>query len=341
MKKLSKNTEHSMIVRIITGLVLGLVLGPAGIFGGWYLLAVSFVLVFFAAYEILALPGKKHYSKFIWVWTYVWMYAMIYWIFFKDDNIRNELFAGNFFSLNQIHISIFSLIIYLIGLFCFSFLYETFRLDDVFYLFTMVFLVSLGFYSIMYLRYYPTAFLDKTDPVDITLTYNWSISSSMLLWFCLFGVWCSDIGAYFVGVLFGKHPMNPRVSPHKTWEGFFGGVALSMIFTLSFSAISWYCFKTPLIKTGGEAPLDGLSFESQSGWGWGYILLLSIIIPIMDNIGGFIFSAVKRHFNVKDWGFILPGHGGIIDRFDSIFVTCSVVAILISFITNGWTFLQH
>lgn len=59
MKKLSKNTEHSMIVRIITGLVLGLVLGPVGIFGGWYLLAVSFVLVFFAAYEILALPGKS------------------------------------------------------------------------------------------------------------------------------------------------------------------------------------------------------------------------------------------------------------------------------------------
>lgn len=336
MKQLSKKTGHSMIVRIITGLVLGLVLGPAGLFGGWYLLAVSLLLVFFATYEILALPGKNRYGIFIWIWTYVWMYALVYWEFFKNDKITSDLFSGNFFSLSEIYISLFSIVIYLIGLFCFSFVSEAFRMDDVFYLFTMVVVVSLGFYCILYLRYYPTAYLDKDNPADVTLGSNWNISSSALLWFVLFGVWCSDIGAYFVGVLFGKHPMNPRVSPNKTWEGFFGGVAFSLIFTLSFSSILWYCYEIPLI--GAATSNYSLSFVSQNGYGWGYILALALIIPIMDNIGGFIFSAVKRHFNAKDWGFIFPGHGGVMDRFDSIFITSAVVAIFISFITNGWSF---
>lgn len=341
MNEISKKTEKSMLTRTITAIVLVVVLGPAVTFGGWYMLVASLLMVFFATYEILALPGKNHYSKFVWIWTYIAMYSIVYWPFLKSTATRTELLQGNFFSLYEIFISVSAIVIYLIGLFCFSFMQEAFRMDDIFYLFTMVVLVALGFYSILFIRYYPTAFLEKNRPSDVTLGSNWNLGSSLFFWYTFSGVAMSDIGAYFTGVLFGKHPMNPRVSPHKTWEGFAGGFVASLILTISIACIFQFCFGIPLIGSTAEGgdPNEGLSFYSQNGYGWCYILLLSFAIPILDNVGGFIFSSIKRHFGVKDWGFILPGHGGIIDRLDSTFVTSTVVAILITFITNGWQFI--
>lgn len=334
MKKLSKSTEHNMLIRILTSVGLIATVGPAMAFGGWYFIVLMLFLVFFATYEILALPGKNHFNPFIWIWTYIGMYSLVFWSLIKDTETMGQLLKGNFFTMDEMFVSIFAVVIYILGLFCFSFFSEAFRLEDLFYLFTMVFVISLGFNSMLYLRYRPTSFLNMNNPNDVSFGTNWNISSCLLLVITVLGVCASDVGAYFIGVVFGKHPMNPRISPHKTWEGFFGGFFASMIVTLSIALIAQFACNVPLIGT----MKDGLSFTSQNGWGSAYIVLISILIPIIDNIGGFVFSAVKRHFNVKDWGFILPGHGGIIDRFDAILITSIVIAILVSFITNGWTF---
>lgn len=344
MIHLSKNTEHNMWVRILTGIGLIATVGPAITFGGWYLLVLVAFLVFFATYEILSLPGKKHYTPFVWVWTYIGMYSLVFWALFKDRETTAKLFSGNFFTMNAMYISIFAVVIYILGLFCFSFFSESFRLEDLFYLFTMVFVVSLGFNSMLFLRYFPTSYFDADHniPSEISFGSNWNISSCLLLVVTVLGVCASDVGAYFVGVLFGKHPMNPRISPHKTWEGFFGGLVFSILATLSIASLAQFVGNVPLIGTAVTDPTDTntnvLSFTSQNGLGSFYIVVIALLIPIVDNIGGFVFSAVKRHFSVKDWGFILPGHGGIIDRFDSILITSMVIAILVSFITNDWTF---
>lgn len=340
MERLTKKAEHDMTVRVFTGIGLVLTLGPAFVLGGWYLIAASLLLVGAATHELLSAPGKKRYTPFIWGWTYLGMYSLVYWSFLKEDGIRTHLFQGNFFSVDQMYVSVFAIVIYLVGLFCFSYFNASFRLEDIFYLFTMVFIVSLGFYSILYLRFLPTAFLNASNPADVSFRSNWNVASSLLLLFVVLGVCASDVGAYFFGVFFGKHLMNPRVSPHKTWEGFAGGTITSIAATLSIASLAEFGFGYPLISSMEAAPRDGLSFVSQGGLGAFYIVLLSLLIPVMDNIGGFIFSAVKRHFSVKDWGFVLPGHGGIIDRFDSTFVTGAIAAILVSFITNGWRFLN-
>lgn len=111
-----------------------------------------------------------------------------------------------------------------------------------------------------------------------------------------FLVWSADIGAYFAGKFWGKHKMMPRVSPGKTWEGFAGGLLLSMLLASILS--SW---------------LPNLTVTE-----W-FIMLLSVVLLNIYAVTGDLFeSMIKRYCQVKDSGKMLPGHGGILDRIDSL-----------------------
>ncbi|KRM08333.1 MAG: phosphatidate cytidylyltransferase [Liquorilactobacillus ghanensis] len=114
------------------------------------------------------------------------------------------------------------------------------------------------------------------------------------LFFLLFIVWTTDSGAYMIGRKFGKHKLSPHISPNKTWEGSIGGTVAALIVGLVFNYF-W--------------PQAGNWIESC-----GIIILLSII----GQAGDLVESALKRFYGVKDSGRILPGHGGILDRFDSL-----------------------
>lgn len=103
----------------------------------------------------------------------------------------------------------------------------------------------------------------------------------------------SDIGAYAVGSAFGRHKLAPRVSPGKTWEGAAGGLAVAAVVVVAL-----------------VAPMPGLSV--------GAALLLGLMIVLAATLGDLTESLVKRDLGVKDLGRVLPGHGGIMDRVDSI-----------------------
>lgn len=125
---------------------------------------------------------------------------------------------------------------------------------------------------------------------DIQLYYH----SENVLGF-LFLIWANDTGAYLTGRQFGKHKLFERVSPKKTWEGFAGGVLICL--GVAF-AISHY-------------------FDALSLTDW---LVLSLIVAVFGNIGDLVESRFKRSIDVKDSGKILPGHGGILDRFDGVLI---------------------
>lgn len=112
--------------------------------------------------------------------------------------------------------------------------------------------------------------------------------------YCLLVVWTTDSGAYFVGRKFGKNKLWPEISPKKTIEGFVGGIVIAVIFAIGLQYIQ------PIMS----------SFVS--------LILITIVASIMGQMGDLVESAIKRHYNVKDSGNILPGHGGILDRFDSL-----------------------
>jgi phosphatidate cytidylyltransferase len=119
----------------------------------------------------------------------------------------------------------------------------------------------------------------------------------------------SDIGGYATGVLFGKHPMAPRISPKKSWEGFAGSITLQVI-------LGAVLFVTLL----------------ESDWWKGAIV--GAIMTVSATLGDFIESAIKRDLGLKDMSNLLPGHGGLMDRLDSI-IPNTVVAYTLFAITLG------
>ena len=111
-------------------------------------------------------------------------------------------------------------------------------------------------------------------------------------------LWVSDTGAYCCGSLLGKHKLFPRVSPGKSWEGSIGGG----IFVLIAAALVWYL-------TGGNGEGSVLSLPAWLG--------LGLVVVVFGTWGDLVESLFKRHLGIKDSGNILPGHGGMLDRFAS------------------------
>ena len=128
---------------------------------------------------------------------------------------------------------------------------------------------------------------------------NSSFSLEVFMLFVL--IWSSDTFAYLTGKFFGKHKMAPRISPKKTWEGFAGGVVLTLI--LGFF-------------------VEKYMPELRGNW-----MIVGLLVSIFAPLGDLVESQLKRNFAVKDSGSILPGHGGILDRLDS-FIICAPVVYL-------------
>lgn len=129
----------------------------------------------------------------------------------------------------------------------------------------------------------------------------------MLVLFLLILIWAADIGAYFAGKSFGKNKLCPRVSPGKTREGVYGGVALSQVAALSYVYI---VIQTPSLS-------DFLIF-----------CFLALVVSIVSVLGDLFESVLKRIAEVKDSGNILPGHGGLLDRIDSLTSSAPIFFLL-------------
>lgn len=126
------------------------------------------------------------------------------------------------------------------------------------------------------------------------------ISSPGLLLALFIMIWCNDTGAFLSGISLGKHKLWERISPKKTWEGFIGG----MIFCTASAVACAYLFDGP-IAFKHPMPL------------WN-IITLGITVSIVATWGDLVESLLKRSANIKDSGNIIPGHGGVLDRIDSL-----------------------
>lgn len=147
----------------------------------------------------------------------------------------------------------------------------------------------------------------ETSAIDNIFNQVGKINGKYLIWFLMMATWGSDIFAYLIGRHFGKHKFS-KVSPNKTIEGCTAGVVAAVILSLIYT----YCLNT------------FTSFELS------YITMgiIGAISCVIGQIGDFAASSIKRHFDVKDFSDLFPGHGGVIDRIDSVIFAAPFAFIL-------------
>jgi len=122
------------------------------------------------------------------------------------------------------------------------------------------------------------------------------------------GAWVCDTFAYFVGKFFGKHKLIPEISPKKTVEGSIGGIVFTVISFVIFGLI---------VNLGFDAHMSYLK-----------LCIFAVVLSIISQFGDLIASAIKRQYNIKDYGNLFPGHGGILDRFDGVLLTAPTLFVL-------------
>lgn len=130
-------------------------------------------------------------------------------------------------------------------------------------------------------------------------TFSNDYSFQIILGFFIM-LWINDTGAYLAGKFFGKHKLFERISPKKTWEGSFGGGILTI----------------------ATAYVLSIYFTNLNLTNW---MIIAVLVAIFGGLGDLVESMLKRSLNIKDSGSILPGHGGILDRFDGLLISVPII----------------
>jgi len=168
-----------------------------------------------------------------------------------------------------------------------------------------------------------------TSTVLISLSMNTLIYTMInnkehgvfILIISLCGAWVADTGAYFTGTFIGKHKLCPNISPKKTVEGLIGGIITNVLFLVLFG----YLYKV-------VCHYNGIAVEMN------YLLLgiLGIFCAFLGLLGDLSASLLKRQCHIKDYGNIMPGHGGVLDRFDSVLFVLPFMSV----VTNYFNIIQ-
>ena len=136
-------------------------------------------------------------------------------------------------------------------------------------------------------------------------------NGKILIWYVFFSAWATDVFAYFTGKYFGKHKFS-EISPKKTIEGCIGGTLGAVIIILIYT----YCIN------------KFLNFE----YSYIYVSIVTIILSAISQVGDFAASTIKRYVNIKDYSELIPGHGGMLDRIDSLLFIAPFAYALFTFI---------
>ncbi|MFH1461475.1 MAG: phosphatidate cytidylyltransferase [bacterium] len=162
-------------------------------------------------------------------------------------------------------------------------------------------------------KYWLISFIYPILPISTLIYLNLTFRSKdfLLPLYPFFVSWTADTGAYILGKLIGKHKICPTISPGKSWQGLFGGFISVTIFNILY---------LPGIKT------FPFTIYLQSFFP---ILLFSFLITIIAFLGDIFISFLKRKIGLKDTGNLLPGHGGLLDRFDSVLFVSTLLMLII------------
>ena len=256
--------------RIITAVIAAAIFLPIVIFGGWPFIAMVYLIASVALYEALKMKQLNLFS------VPGILSLLLLWIFLIPSQYSGFLNEIDYTKLELFFLGVLLFLTYTV------ITKNRFTFEDVAFSIMSTLYVGLGFYFFIETR-------------EASLIY---------VFYSLFIIWATDSGAYFIGRAIGKHKLWPEISPNKTTEGFFGGVASALVVALLFSIF-------------GDMDVSAI-----------ILLAATAFLSVFGQIGDLVESALKRHYNVKDSGNILPGHGGMLDRFDSLLFVWPLIHLI-------------
>jgi phosphatidate cytidylyltransferase len=279
----------AILIRTISGIALAAIAVVTVWYSG-YLLAATLFLTSLAAYRELTLACRLNRVV-------------------KEN--KSSLFVSNRTSLLQA-------IGYLAIFFYYVVLSVSGEVALLFAVLLLAFVVFMAVYVMTYPKYHAQQIMEAYfcllyAPVmlsSIYLTREMAEGSGFyFVWLIFIGSWVCDTCAYFFGTVFGKHKLAPELSPKKSIEGALGGIAGAV----AAGALYGYLVVSPLMDEGQST----MFFALAGG-----------IAAVISQIGDLAASAIKRNYDLKDYGTLIPGHGGVMDRFDSVIFTAPVIYAL-------------
>ncbi len=198
-------------------------------------------------------------------------------------------------------VSLIGVLLYLLGLFTIMlYQHETIRFEEIGTVFMISLLVPFSLSTMIYIR------------------DQFARDGLFFVLLAIGGGWLADAGGYFIGRFFGKHKLAPKISPNKTVEGAIGGVVFNIVFFMLLGLIYYLC-----------QMLAGVTVEVH----YIRIGLLGAVFSVISMLGDLSASLVKRQCGVKDFGAIFPGHGGVMDRFDSVLFVAPCMYVALQLVT--------
>lgn len=288
-----------MKTRVLTAIAAIGVLIPCLIWSDTALFPIACgIVALIALFEITGCIGIRK-KWFLSITTFLYGAFISAIVSYYFINIKNSIAFQSIFSFEKITVMIFAAtFVYIFLIFCFTMLsMGEIKFLQAAELIAWTLYIMLGIMSIALLRRQGQAGVYLYGLVFI-------------------GAWMTDTGAYFVGVLFGKHKLIPKVSPKKTVEGAFGGILGCVVGFVLYGFI--------------------IQVVSQVQVNYVAITILAIIISVVSQFGDLVASYIKREREIKDFGFIFPGHGGVLDRFDSIIAVAPTIYFITYFTANSF-----
>ena len=275
----------NFLTRAITGTLFVVVMVACILWSYWSMAILFFTISLLGLWEFYSLLEKANYSPQKYTGTIIGGALFGLFIVFLSDDINIVFFLERLF-------------LFVPSLFALFFFIELYRKKETPFhniAFTILGIFYVPFSFMLIAR--GGALLSKYDVVT-DLTYFSYIPYPILGYFFL--VWSNDTFAYLVGRIFGKRKLFERISPKKTWEGTIGGGILTM----------------------GAGYIISIYFTEIALVHW---MVIAAIVTVTATLGDLVESMFKRSLNVKDSGNILPGHGGILDRFDGVLLSSPFV----------------
>lgn len=285
-----------MLKRTISALAYLCILLPALIFSHTYAFPIIMALCsLICCYEMIKCIGQhKNYALAIPVYICALFFPIFVRISSTVDLSAWQPIRG--FSLDLYKFSLGIAMIMALYIFFYVLLNtKKIKITDACTLYAMCFYIIAAYSCAVYIR-------------------DYIVHGHLVYLLIFFGAWLTDTFAYFTGRLFGKHKLIPEVSPKKTIEGSIGGI----IFCVITIVILGFIFE----KFFNDGTLSSNYFV---------LAISGVFISVCAQIGDLVMSLIKRHYGIKDYGFMFPGHGGLLDRFDSVLAVSVILAFLCTY----------